>query len=238
MMWPRGAVVFIVLGAVLMPCGAAGDEGGSGGWGIPTAAESTSVPAAEPAGYAFPSARDQFRAWAMNCAGPAAIAGNLAGASWRQWVTDEPPQWDEDGGGFAKRFGTASASTAICETSLSLVSAAMGQDATYYRSPRAGLLPRAGHALAMTILARNRRGEKVFSPGKTISPFVGPLVVENTLYPEGYNFADAMLSGAYSLLINAGVNAAREFILNAPGWNGARSRAAGAPAPTRAVDDD
>jgi hypothetical protein len=238
MTWPRGAAVLLVLGAALMPCGAAGDEGASAVGATPAVAESTAVPPIESVGYVFPSARSQFRTWALNCAGPSAIAGNLAGASWRQWVTDEPPQWDDDGRGFVNRLGTSFASSAMCETSLSLVSAAMGQDAIYYRSPLAGLVPRARHALAMTVLARNRQGERVFSPGKSISPFVGPLVVENTLYPEGYNFSEALVSGACNLLINAGVNLAREFILKSPAWNGERSGAAGAAAPARATDAD
>lgn len=236
MTWPRGTLVVIVLGAALMPCEAAGDEGGTGGQAISAATDSASVQAAEPVGYVFPSPRDRFRAWAMNCAGPAAIAGNLAGASWRQWVTDQPPEWNDDRSGFAKRFGTAFAASAICETSLSIASAATGQDPTYYRSPRPGLFPRAGHALAMTILARNGRGEKVLSPGKMFSPFVGPLVVENTLYPEGYHFSEALVSGACNLLIIAGMNAAREFILKSPPWGGERSGAAGAPAPARNDD--
>lgn len=241
MTWPRGTLILLVLAAALMPCEAAGNEGGTGGRAISAAADSASAQAAEPAsaqlpepvGYVFPSPAERFRAWAMNCAGPAAIAGNLAGASWRQWVTDQPSEWDDDRGGFAKRFGTAFLSSALCETSLSVASAATRQDATYYRSPRSGLFPRAGHALAMTILARNVHGEKVLSPGKMFSPFVGPLLVENTLYPEGYHFSEALVSGACNLLINAGMNAAREFILRSPRWDGERSGAAEASAQAR-----
>ncbi len=244
MTWPRGTLILLVLAAALMPCNAAGDEGGTGGRAISAAADSASAQAAEPAsaqlpepvGYVFPSPAERFRAWAMNCAGPAAIAGNLAGASWRQWVTNQPSEWDDDRSGFAKRFGTAFLASALCETSLSLSSAATRQDATYYRSPRPGLFPRAGHALAMTILARNDRGEKVLSPAKIFSPFVGPLVVENTLYPKSYHFSDALVSGACNLLIIAGVNAAREFILKSPPWDGEPSDAAGASAPAGNID--
>jgi len=159
----------------------------------------------------------------MNVAGPSALAGNLVGASWRHWVTEQPSEWDQDGRGFAQRFGTGSLSTALTETSLSLVSAAMRQDAEYYRSPRGGLGSRLGHAVAMTFLARDREGRAVFSPGKTLSPFVGPVVVQTTLYPRRYSYADGLLSGACGLLINAGWAVVREFILPAPSWEGGPS---------------
>ena len=175
----RSTIGLLLLGLVIVPGSARSDEPAAGA----TAArsESTWVSDAGPGGYVFPSARDQVRAWAMNAFGTAAIAGNLAGASWRHWVTEEPPEWGVGARGFAKRFGSGSLTTAISETSLSLLSAAMRQDAGYYRSPRAGFGPRLVHALGMTFMARDRDGDKVFSPAKTFSPFVGPLATRATV---------------------------------------------------------
>ena len=70
----------------------------------------------------------------------------------------------------------------------------------------------------MTFMARRTDGSAAFSVPKTVSPFVGPLVTRSTLYPEGYTLADGALSGAYAVLMNAGWNVAREFVLEAPGW--------------------
>ncbi len=190
-------------------------------------AASDSIPAVAAAsnGYEFPSARDQFRTWAMNATGPAAIAGNLVGASWRQWVSNEPDEWDADGAGFARRFGTGSLATFTSQTWLSLGSAALGQDADYYRCPRSGFGPRARHALAMTFVARDRHGDMVFSPGKSLSPFAGALLVATTVYPNRYSYTDGLVSGLYGLLINAGWNAAQEFVLRAPPWRSDRGPA-------------
>lgn len=160
----------------------------------------------------------------MNAFGPSAVAGNLAGASWRHWVTEEPPEWGGGGRGFARRFGSGSLTTVITETSLSLASAAMRQDAGYYRSPRSGFGPRLLHALGMTFMARDRDGDKVFSPAKTLCPFVGPLATRATVYPERYGMEDALVNGAFGLLINAGLNAANEFVRKSPPWTGARTR--------------
>jgi len=213
-------LVLILLGLALVPGSAIGAQPCPGGAG--TGPDSSFVPAPNPGGYVFPSGSTQLRSWAMNVAGPSAVAGNLVGASWRQWVTEQPVEWGNQGVGFARRLGTGSLATAISESSRSLVSAAMRQDAGYYRSPRSGLIPRLGHAVVMTFVARNREGRAVLSPGKTFSPFVGPVVVQTTLYPDRYSTADGLRSGAYGLLGNAGLNVAREFILRAPNWEGGR----------------
>jgi hypothetical protein len=83
-----------------------------------------------------------------------------------------------------------------------------------------GLLPlsprglRAGSAtFRMTVVARDRSGAAVFSPAKLVAPFAGPVVTRATLFPEGYGLGDGVLSGACGLLINAGWNLAREFVL-------------------------
>jgi hypothetical protein len=235
MTWSVRAVVFALFVATLVPDHVLGEEREPGLAAAPGDSSASRGSLAMSRAYTFPSARDQFRVWAFNALGPAAIAGNIVGASWRQWVTDEPAEWETDKRGFAQRFGTGSLTTFTSETSLSLVSAAMRQDAGYYRSPRTGFKPRLVHAVAMTFVARDRDGNAVFSPGKTFTPFVGPVVTMTTLYPERYSYADGLVSGAYGLLINAAWNAAREFVVGAPVWGGGRPVRAlrPAPAPTR-----
>lgn len=176
----------------------------------------------QPAAYQFPSARRQFRAWAWNAVGPSAIGGNLVGAGWRQWVTEEPAEWGGGRQGFAKRFGAGCLTTGVGETSLSLLSALMRQDPAYYRSPRTGVRARSAHALLMSFMARAPSGDAVFSPAKTLSAFAGPLVTQTTVYPDRYDYRTALASGAYGLLINAGWNLLREFVVRSPGWGGGR----------------
>lgn len=198
--------------------GAAAGVSGAVAWASGAGAADTLGEAAAPIAYRFPTPREQFRDWAMNAAGPAAIAGNLVGASWRTWVTEEPVEWGDSGRDFWKRFGTGSLTTALGETSLSLASALMRQDPNYYRSPRSGFGPRLGHALKMTFMARGPDGRAVFSPAKTLSPFVGPVVVHTTLYPGEHQVVDGLVSGLYGLGISAAWNAGREFVVRAPAW--------------------
>lgn len=220
----RFAVLLILLGVAPMPGFALGEDHGFVAGVAAEGPDTTSATATGPgAAYAFPSGRDQFQAWAWNALGPAAIGGNLVGASWRQWVTDEPPEWGSGKEGFAKRFGAGCLTTAIGETSLSLASAAMRQDPGYYRSPRSGFGPRLWHAVAMTFMARTPNGDAVFSPAKTLSPFAGPIVTQTAVYPDRYDYTAALTSGAYGLLITAGWNTLREFFVRTPAWGGGRS---------------
>ena len=169
-------------------------------------------------GYRFPSGGERFGSWAVNAFGPSAVAGSVTSAAWGQWVSGEPPEWPGGGRGFAQRFGAASLTTAITETTCFLLAAAERQDARYYRCPRTGLGPRLTHAIGMTFMARRQDGSAAFSVAKTASPFVGPLVTRTTIYPRRYTCGDGALSGLYAVLMNAGWNLAREFVLKAPGW--------------------
>ncbi len=170
------------------------------------------------AGYRLPTARERVEAWGFNAFGPSALAGDFASAGWGQWVSGEPEEWSKDGDGFSRRFGVAAATTGITETSFAVLSAAFREDARYYRCPCTGLVPRAAHALRMTFVARRADGRAAFSVPKTVSPFAGPLVTRAALYPDRYTLADGALSGVYALLMNAGWNLAREFVLEAPAW--------------------
>jgi hypothetical protein len=181
----------------------------------------TLLPASLPAaggGYRLPTRQERFEWWARDMLGPSAVAGDLTSAAWGQWVDDEPPEWTDDDEGYVKRLGAAAATTAITETSFSLLSAAFRQDTRYYRCPCQGIGPRIGHAIKMTLMARTPDGSTAFSLAKTASPFVGPLVTRATLYPDRYTLGDGALSGAYAVLMNAGWNLAREFVLKAPKW--------------------
>jgi hypothetical protein len=217
----RSVLVVLCLGSRLMlPANAtAQDQAGVGASSTDTLSKAQAsglVPG--PFEYRFPSGRERFKDWALNAFGPSAVAGSMTSAAWGQWVSDEPQEWLRDGKGYAKRFGVASATTAITESSLSLLSAAMRQDQRYYRCPCAGLGPRLAHSLKMTFMARRPDGSAELSVAKTVSPFIGPLVTRTTLYPDRYDYRDGVLSGAYAVLMNGGWNLAREFVLKAPRW--------------------
>ena len=193
MLRTRAVLVALCLGSrLILPADATAQDQASVGTSSPDSLPSTQVSGLAPRSleYRFPSGREQFKAWALDAFGPSAVAGSVTSAVWGQWVIDEPPEWSGGGEGFAKRFGAASATTAITETSLSLLSAALRQDARYYRCPCTGLGPRLAHSIKMTFMARRPDGSAVFSVAKTVSPFAGPLVTRTTIYPDRYTYGD------------------------------------------------
>ena len=178
---PHVLVVLCLGSGLMLPAHAtAGNEASVG------ASSPDSVPAPrasrlgpESPGYRFPSGREQLEAWALSAFGPSAVAGSAVSAAWGQWVTDEPAEWPGDGRGFAKRFGAASATTAITETSLSLLSAATRQDTRYYRCPCTGLGPRIAYSIKLTFMARGPE------PSARVRPEGSRMVMDTALGASG-----------------------------------------------------
>ena len=169
-------------------------------------------------GYIFPSRAQMNRYWVRSIVGPQAFVRSTFRASWGTWVTNSPEEWEKDFSGWSKRFGTSLLGNTINTTSLVLLSGATHQDPMYYRCSCPEFWPRVRHAIMLTVVGRNRSGDAVFSPAKVISPFTGPMVTRNTIYPDRYNSGDAVVAGAYNLLGNAGWNLVREFIWKRPRW--------------------
>jgi hypothetical protein len=63
-------------------------------------------------------------------------------------------------------------------------------------------------------MSPNRSGSLSFSPAKLFSPWAGPLVTRNTIYPDRFDSGDAATSGTYYLAGRLGWNIIREFIWN------------------------
>jgi hypothetical protein len=154
------------------------------------------------------------RYWLRTTVGPKALIGAGFTASWNTWVTNSPHEWHRDGTGWSKRLGTALLDNGINTSTLVLWSRAMHQDPMYYRCDCSGAWPRASHAIKMTFMSRNRSGSLTFSPAKIVSPFTGPLVTRNTIYPDRFGFGDSASGGAYYLVGSVAWNFFREFIWN------------------------
>jgi hypothetical protein len=167
-------------------------------------------------GYTFPTGSEMTHYWLRNVVGPRAAIGAAFTASWHTWVDTSPTEWHRDATGWSKRLGSSALDNSINQSSLLLLSRAMGQDPRYYRCTCSGFLPRTGHALKLVVTARNRSGNTVFSPAKIISPFTGPLVTRSTIYPDRFGPSDAFT--AYYLVGTVAWNWIREFFWKSPRW--------------------
>ena len=158
------------------------------------------------------------RYWLSNTVGPKTYVGAAFGASWNTWVTNSPNEWTRSGSGWSKRFGTSLLDNGINTSALVLWSRAMDQDPIYYRCDCSGAWSRSRHAIQMTFMSRNRSASRVFSPAKIITPFAGPMVTRNTIYPDRNNAGNAASAGGYYLAGSVAWNLVREFIWKKRLW--------------------
>src|SRR5262245_33852272 len=106
-------------------------------------------------GYTFPTGSEMAHYWLRNVVGPRAAVGAAFTASWHTWVDESPTEWHRGASGWSKRLGSAALDNSINQSSLMLLSRAMGQDPMYYRCTCTGFRARTGHAFKMAFTARN-----------------------------------------------------------------------------------
>jgi hypothetical protein len=181
----------------------------SGGTATPVGS-GTATPATP---YVFPSKGDMNRYWLRNTLGPKPLLGAAFTAGWRTW-DNNPHEWEGNIGGFGKRFGSTLLDSGINTTTMVFWSEAMHQDPMYFRCGCKGTMARAKHAIKLAFTARNRNGDLVFSLPRVISPFAGPMVTRNTIYPDRFGFGSGAAGGAYYLGGGVAWNLAKEFIFH------------------------
>ena len=167
--------------------------------------------------YVFPTRSEMTHYWLRTTVGPKAFVGAAFRASWTT-ATNSPEEWHGNFTGWSKRFGAGLLDNVMNQSSLVLLSGAMHHDPRFYRCSCSGFWPRVGHAVELTFASRNHDGRLVFSPAKVISPFVGPMVTRNTIYPDRFNAGDAVISGGTYFIGGVAWNLAREFIKKLPSW--------------------
>ena len=163
--------------------------------------------------YVFPTDRQMGEYWLRNVLGPRAFIGATFSASWSTWVNLTPDEWGHRRG-WGRRFGVSLLDNSMNQSSLVLLSLAMNQDPIYYRCDCSGAWARTKHAIKMSFTSRNPSGASVFAPAKIVSPFVGPLVTRNTIYPSRFDSSNGASSGAGYLAGSVAWNIIREFIWN------------------------
>ena len=168
--------------------------------------------------YVFPSKTKIANYWIRNTFGGRGVLGSALRASWSTWVNESPEEWGQGAAGWSRRYGDSFLENTVNQTALVLLSGAMHQDPLYYHCSCSGFWPRTRHAAKLAVVSRNRSGGAVFSPPKVISPFFGPMLTRNTIYPGRFNSGDAAWSGATFLIGRVGWNIAREFFTKGEKW--------------------
>jgi hypothetical protein len=72
---------------------------------------------------------------------------------------------------------------------------------------------RISHAFKMTYSSHNHSGDLIFAPVKLVTPFAGPFITRNYIYPDRFNNGDAAIGGAANIGGTFAWNLIRELII-------------------------
>ena len=171
----------------------------------------SSVPGQGTSSFEFPDRSKRLKRYLKNAFGPTAYIGPAVSATF-QTIGENPPEWEKNGKGFARRFASNVAENVIEESVIYAGSELLGQDPKYYKSESKNVGKRAWHAFKSGFTARDRSGRTVFAPQKVAAPFVSNVTSTTVWFPDRYSAKDGLRQGGYSLLFSAGFNLLKEFV--------------------------
>lgn len=161
--------------------------------------------------YRFPTAGERFRGYAKWAFGPGPIT--IAGVQAGIWQNgNKPPEWQQGGEGYARRFASAWGERFIADTARYGLGEALHQDVTYHKCACRGFFPRAGHALKETYIARTSTGRAVPSIPVFAGAYAGSMTAVYGWYPNRFGWKDGVRLGSSNLISRPVLMLVREFL--------------------------
>ena len=132
-------------------------------------------------------------------------------SSFDQWQ-DTPPQWDQHANGYARRWVSNYAASAIGNGAKYAVAHFFHQDPSYYKCECTGFRRRLHHAIDSPFMGRKRDGTRVLSAASLAGILASNVVPASTWYPEHLGTRAALeLHASTSLLTQMGLDVFKEF---------------------------
>jgi hypothetical protein len=167
-------------------------------------------PANQP--YREPTQKKRFHIYLSSMFAPYSL-GSVMFVSGLQQAEHYPKEWQEGGAGFGQRLASNFGTEMANATARYLLSAALKEDARYYRCGCRGFWPRFGHAVFYAAIARRAEdGHEVFGLPNLVAPYAGPFASVYGWYPKNYNWEAAFRMGNHGLLDEIGTNLSLEFL--------------------------
>jgi hypothetical protein len=138
-----------------------------------------------------------------------AIHATLA-SSVDQWQAS-PPEWSIDATGYARRWASEYAESAIGDTAKYAVARIFHHDPSFTRCECSGFGRRLRHAVDSPFMARTRDGTRVPSAASLAGFLAGHVVSASTWYPAPLGTRDGLKHAAMSLVSKIGVDVFKEF---------------------------
>jgi hypothetical protein len=128
-----------------------------------------------------------------------------------QW-RNKPEEWRQGWDAYGKRAANIEGQYAVQKTVTYLISAPLHEDNRYFGSGKHSFWPRIQYALLSSILARHDDGKSYVSVSQLGGVAAGAFVARAWLPPSQSSAGDAAVSFGISMLNNAGVALAKEFL--------------------------
>lgn len=143
-------------------------------------------------------------------AGPGLIIGSAFNATLAQ-SGGNPTGWSKGGTGYGRRFASAAGATVVRASVEAGSAAALNYDMRYQRSDATGFLPRFGHAVFSSFLARNASGGRVLATPRFLGAAASGAARSAWEPPGGIDPRFVGRTVLSSVGIGALVNVVREF---------------------------
>jgi hypothetical protein len=127
-----------------------------------------------------------------------------------QW-RDAPPEWEAGAAGYAKRWASDYAESAIGDTAKYAVARVLHHDPSFTRCECSGFARRLQHAVDSPFMARKRDGTRVLSAASLAGFLTGHVVSASTWYPAPLGTRDGLKHAATSLVSKIAVDVFQEF---------------------------
>ena len=127
-----------------------------------------------------------------------------------QWG-ESPPEWGIGATGYAKRWASEYAESAIGDTAKYAVARIFHHDPSFTRCDCSGFAKRLRHAASSPFMARTRDGTRVLSAASLAGFLTGHVVSASTWYPAPLGTRDGLMHAATSLVSKIGVDVFKEF---------------------------
>ena len=157
------------------------------------------------------SNHELLRKYVWDALGPSGAVHATLESAFDQW-RDSPEAWSQDENGYAKRWVSEYASSAIGSTAKYGVARMMHQDPSFVRCKCQGIKPRLGHAVLAPFKARTADGRWVFSPATVVGMTAENVVPAATWYPAPHGVRSGVAHVATSVLTKMAVDVMREFL--------------------------
>src|SRR5256885_3786067 len=127
-----------------------------------------------------------------------------------QWQ-NSPPEWEQHGTGYTRRWVSNYAESAIGDGTKYAVAHFFHQDPSYYRCECTGAGRRLHHAVDSPFMGRKRDGTRVLSAASLAGILAGHIVPDATWYPALHGSRDGLKHAGTSLLTQIGIDVIKEF---------------------------